>query len=394
MVAKLKNKLKSVEHVALTCDIWTSIVTEGYITATCHFIENDELKDVTLETRNIRTAHTGENINIVLQSIEERWDIKDKIEAIVTDNAKNMTNGVKYSDNNSLRCTAHTLQLTINDALEDSVKIKNIIDKCKSIVAHFKKSSKSLDKLRAIQKRLDLKVLKFVQSVKNKSVIKNFLFSSIFLFKVPTRWNSMYYMLERLYEQKMAIKTFFNDSEDTSIEELNNAEWEIIDELINVLSPLEQATKYMSGDKYCSMSLIVAVMSGLVVKLKLLKILNLSIKTFRDKILNSLQTRFESIEDNEFATISSILDPRIKDTCFLSSEKKRNAMQNILNKLKELQDSNLIFDKRSELVEEEEPKNKRPKFDLWQFVNEQQDGILPSVAAELDSYLKVNIFVI
>jgi hypothetical protein len=165
MTDKLKLKLKEIQHAALTSDLWTSIATDGYITATCHFIDNDVLNAVTLETRNIKTAHTGDNLNIVIQSILDKWNLKGKIEAIVTDNAKNIVNGVEYSLNNSLRCTAHTLQLAVKDSIYANNEVKNILEKCKAIVCHFKKSTTSLDKLRKIQKNLNLKVLKFVQEV-------------------------------------------------------------------------------------------------------------------------------------------------------------------------------------------------------------------------------------
>ena len=35
---------------------------------------------------------------------------------------------------------------------------------------------------------------------------------------------------------------------------------------------MEQATKYMSGDKYSSMSLMIATLSGIVIKIKIIKI--------------------------------------------------------------------------------------------------------------------------
>ena len=207
----------------------------------------------------------------------------------------------------------------------------------------------------------------------------------------------MYYMLERLFEQKMAIKTFFNDPIDKTIKELTNAEWELIDELINILAPLEQATQYMSGDKYSSMSLMIAVFSGLIVRLKQLKITKPSLKTIRDNIINSLKTRFLQIEDNEYSTFASVLDPRIKDTCFLNSDKKRLATKKVLEKLEEfyeLNQSNLIVENSVNVSPDKEPNSKRPRFDLWDFVTEQQEERYSeknSVAVELDNYLKVKI---
>jgi hypothetical protein len=208
-------------------------------------------------------------------------------------------------------------------------------------------------------------------------------------------------MLDRLYAQKMAIRTFLNDTNDQTIPELSNYEWAIIDELINILSPLEQATKYMSGDKYSSMSLMIATLSGLVIKLIIIKIKNSALKEIRDHIIQSLKSRFAEIENNEYSTIASFLDPRIKDTCFLNSDYKRSAARTILEKLEVLNlatktncDLNNNIFKTSttnEVSIEDEPSSKRPKFDLWEFVTEQQEGrdVEQSVSLELDNYLKV-----
>lgn len=197
----------------------------------------------------------------------------------------------------------------------------------------------------------------------------------------------------------MAIKTFFNDNVESTVEELTNNEWDIIDELINILSPLEQATKYMSGDKYSSMSLIIATLSGLIVNLKMLKIKNISLIKIRDHIADSLRHRFSQIEDNEFTTFASLLDPRIKDTCFLNCTKKRIATKKILEKLEqEIKVStaetpvNTLSQNKDLISNEESPPSKRPKFDLWEFVTEQQEGRvleLTNVAKELDNYLQV-----
>jgi hypothetical protein len=112
-------------------------------------------------------------------------------------------------------------------------------------------------------------------------------------------------VLDRLYAQKMAIRTFLNDTDDQTIPELSNYELAIIDELINIISPLEQATKYMSGDKYFSMSLMIATLSGLVIRLIIIKIKNSALQEIRDHIIQSLKSRFAEIENNEYSTITA-----------------------------------------------------------------------------------------
>ena len=77
-------------------------------------------------------SHTGDNLNIYFQATQERWGLEDKVEVMVTDNASNITNGVEFCEHKSLRCAAHTLQLAVNDCLEDK-KIKDLPEKCHAI---------------------------------------------------------------------------------------------------------------------------------------------------------------------------------------------------------------------------------------------------------------------
>jgi hypothetical protein len=85
--------------------------------------------------------------------------------------ASNITNAVIFSENEPIRCSAHTLNLCVKDVLEKdnpSAELKKILktfDKCRKIAGFFKISSKALTRLRAIQRENNLDQLKFVQEV-------------------------------------------------------------------------------------------------------------------------------------------------------------------------------------------------------------------------------------
>ena len=73
-------------------------------------------------------SHTEDNLNIYFQAT--RWGLEDKVEVIVTDNTSDITNGVEFSEHKSIRCATHTLQLAVNDCLEEKkLKIysKNVV---------------------------------------------------------------------------------------------------------------------------------------------------------------------------------------------------------------------------------------------------------------------------
>jgi hypothetical protein len=76
-----------------------------------------------------------------------------------------------------LHCFAHQLNLVAERAIQSNVEIQCLIKKVKNIVTWFKQSNNVSDQLRKAQNKGDPK--KLIQ-------------------EVSTRWNSTYYMIQRL----------------------------------------------------------------------------------------------------------------------------------------------------------------------------------------------------
>ena len=94
----------------------------------------------------------------------DKWNIANKTDVIITDNAANVTLAVESSSYDSLRCTGHTLNLSANECLKNA-KIEELLNKCRKLVSHFKRSSKAQHKLNQIQERLNIKQHKLIQEV-------------------------------------------------------------------------------------------------------------------------------------------------------------------------------------------------------------------------------------
>lgn len=92
---KVKNKLKDSAYISFTTDIWTSSVNnESFISLTAHFIslKNIEQEIHAISIKHFPQGHTGCNIADKLNDILQEWNIKkEKVHAIVRDNAANMT---------------------------------------------------------------------------------------------------------------------------------------------------------------------------------------------------------------------------------------------------------------------------------------------------------------
>ena len=72
---RVKNQLNLASSVCFTTDIWTSRATQGYMTVTCHFIDELwQMKSFVLETFHLNTSHTAANIAAELTRIAEEWD--------------------------------------------------------------------------------------------------------------------------------------------------------------------------------------------------------------------------------------------------------------------------------------------------------------------------------
>ena len=115
-------------------------------------------------------------------------------------------------------------------------------------------------------------------------------------------------MCERLIELKPALNLFFVE-EECRIEGLNAMVWKLLDTLIDILQPVEAATRMLSGDKYATLSLVIPMISAMIVKLKKIKVTDDSLKTIKDALIKNITNRFSDTETNKYYTSSTILDP-------------------------------------------------------------------------------------
>lgn len=126
-----------------------------------------------------------------------------------------------------LPCIAHTLNLCINDVISQCTAFNALTKKCRNIVTYFKRSNAAMDNLRTEQDRLKKPRLKLLKDVE-------------------TRWNSILTMLQRIIEIGDAL-TIAQSKSKNAPSILTAEETNVIDELILVLKPLDEATVKLSG---------------------------------------------------------------------------------------------------------------------------------------------------
>ncbi|CAJ1052271.1 zinc finger BED domain-containing protein 1 [Xyrichtys novacula] len=139
---KAKAKLEKVAAVSLTSDMWTSINMDAYLAVTCHFVdERTRLSSVLLGVQVFPQSHTAENIARVKASLMEEWGITNKVTCMVTDGAPNMVACGRELKLRHHICIAHTLNLIVKKALEQSPVLSGIRAKARKLVGFFRSST-------------------------------------------------------------------------------------------------------------------------------------------------------------------------------------------------------------------------------------------------------------
>ena len=256
----------------------TSRAKTGYIGIICHWlIQKMELRDVLVYVDQISYPHTGKNIYKTIQLKLEVLGLQNKINVAITDNGSNMIKAIEYwNDVERVGCTAHILQLCVNKGFEI---ITPYIQKFTNLI-HFFNSPKQNERLENAQKEIyilkekqkasnDNQDIQDIQDIQENIEEKEQPFRILrTITEVATRWSSRLASWKRLKELKEPIKRMHvtldletdreskKDYQKLDTLMLEEIEWIFLDRLINLFIPIEDATEFLGGQKYCTLSLI------------------------------------------------------------------------------------------------------------------------------------------
>lgn len=298
-------KLKEACSVALTFDMWTSRVGYGFGCLTAHYYgKSVSLKSVVLEFKQIPHPHDGPTICAFLKSTLKEYRITRKVVSITTDNASNNISAIdmlveelKLDSNFSFgflkfRCTAHILNLAVNKALTE---LKSLVAGIRNLVLTINGSSKRIQEFKKLQTDLGRQsALKLVEDT-------------------PTRWNSTYAMLDRALLLKDAISQAALEMDD--LEEIPYINWPQLEDLVKFLGPFNELTTKLSGEKYPSISIVMAANRSLMAHLADEEWIDTTIKQAALAFKVKLE-EYEGYLDQPIAVMAAVLDPRLKLDCF------------------------------------------------------------------------------
>ncbi|XP_017492548.1 PREDICTED: zinc finger BED domain-containing protein 1-like [Rhagoletis zephyria] len=242
---RVQTELSDASSVAITVDEWTSRTQNAYISVEAQYINsNHRLCHVTLCNEELPGRPTAENISASIEVALTDWGLTEKTQAITHDSANVMNAAAAQliSVPNSVKCSAHLLQLVVKDAMSSVPKYEEICNKGRNLVRYFHRSTVAKTTLFNRQVQLGLRESRLLQCVE-------------------TRWNSKYRMCESLLDNRNAISLVIADRSETKINEaikleILETDWTNMEKLVEVLNPFDVATNVLCTEKNISISII------------------------------------------------------------------------------------------------------------------------------------------
>ncbi|XP_030640801.1 zinc finger BED domain-containing protein 4-like [Chanos chanos] len=310
VVAKIKTLIQAEnagQCLAFTTDCWSS-TTESLMSLTCHFIDNSwKRNQVVLNTKAMHGSHTDQYIREIFLGMLDDWGIgQNRVMLVLRDNGANMVKGMKLVDLPDLSCTAHLLQLVVNDGLMSQRAVIDITAMLKKCATHFHHSVLAKERLGAIQNELGLPKHSLIQAV-------------------PTRWNSTLHMLQRMLEQRCALNAYAGKY--GGYECPNADQWDIVSNLVETLLLVEEVTLDVSQNT-SSLSCIIPCLT--VLKMLLQDDEGPStrgIGTLKQVMRESLSKRFPKLEETKCVVLACFLDPRYKHHAFSCEQTAQKAKE-------------------------------------------------------------------
>ncbi|KAJ8877204.1 hypothetical protein PR048_021658 [Dryococelus australis] len=256
---------------------------------TSHYINKEfVLQHLCLDVPFPEVSHTTKNISEFLTSVLHKWELGQKVVAVLQDNARNI--------------------LVLKEGFLSNKIINNLVYSCRKLVGHFKYSARVTEVLKTCQ-----------------------ITSGTYPRGTPIRWNTTLHVLKRLYEQKRSILLA---SAELNIPEMANCQWTLIENIIPILDVLDSVTNHISSDHVTTAEVI-----------SLINVIEIELEKPAPACsgLQGLKNNLYNYENSDIQTSAILLDPRFKETPFKDKAKANAAKHRLLEEASTLQSPEHLF---------------------------------------------------
>lgn len=267
----ISSQLEEADYFSVITDAWTSAAMEKYVALNVSFIDRQyDLKTLTLAVIPLNVAHTWVAVTkAIAVRLQNALPADSTLVATVTDNGANFVKVAKALHTNldtaaiesevgdidswdepvddgeevtaSWRCVAHKAQLAVNDMLRElEGNLPALLEKAREMTRFIRSSPERRAALIEAQRKL--------KSARLAPTLD-----------VPTRWLSLYYLLERFVEnyRAYAVMGLQHALDDLPPESLVTPE-EVrkLKALTEALEPVADFVRLAEGEKYLTPALV------------------------------------------------------------------------------------------------------------------------------------------
>ncbi|KAL0340775.1 UNVERIFIED_CONTAM: putative AC transposase [Sesamum radiatum] len=317
-----KNKLKTYfkitgQRISLTVDTWTSSQRLTYMCLTAHYIDTDWKMQKVILNFIPRPTHKGDDVGLLIEKCLLDWGI-DRIFTITVDNTSSNDTIVAYLRRKfvnqgtavlggkflHMRCVAHIVNLIVKDGLKE---LNESIERVRTVVRYV------LQSLAKLKKFNNFVVEEKVESKRSLCL------------DVPTRWDSIYTMLEtavifqRVFERYEMSDAdfrgdFMPDGPYGKIGLPTKYDWDMVERFVKVLQYFYKLIVQISGSLYVTSNIFLDEISEVDYMLKewlrsdddILVDMARQIKVKFDKYWGDVEKM------NMMLYVAVMLDPRLK----------------------------------------------------------------------------------
>ena len=164
---------------------------------------------------------------------------------------------------------------------------------------------------------------------------------------VATRCTSSNQIVERLDSEKTHVNTVLEDTNMTAMGDctrlkLTGVQWDMVEDLLKALKPLQAPTTALSLEQNASISTACPIVAGLLNHMSAAEGDSTAIRSFRERVTTDLKERFPttgSADDcsENVAWLSAAIDTRFKELKFLSPDLRphmRSALEERVRQVK------------------------------------------------------------
>ena len=345
----IKEELSTLDHIYITLDLWTNRNMASFLGMTVHFVDEKwTLKSFVLAVDSFAGRHTADNIATTYHSIASKYDIWNRVNKIVSDNASSMIKAFSISlpnfvlerdeqhgnqtEHHEVRTNEDDMELEEESDVDDVDNLLADLPQRISCFAHTKQlcirdGLHQPSFLKSFVGKLLAKISKIVNSVRKSTIASPFLRQKGLVLRAQnaTRWNSQLTMIESVLKNH----SYVNDALDlmVSTEKILDHDVLALNELVTVLKPFQEALLVVEGDKRVTASSICSIVVGLQKKFNAF-----SNQSFRycNGLITSLQQsihkRLKSFLDCRDNQIAALLDPRFKTAWIQEDELKQSVI--------------------------------------------------------------------